>query len=155
MEIKYPGVEADWSSTDKVIVNCIREHLGSGKRGTKWERIGGDLSEHPTHEDENWSKDDTLEDLLISASGNTVATFTSGYGLRSESVHEYVENELDEAVFNIIIKANSHLSEDDKDILYEDDRLFEWKWEQISDILWEHKKESLGNVLKRHEGADV
>ena len=155
MEIKYPGMEADWSPAYRVITDCIKEHLGNNKRGTEWSRREGDLSEYPTYEEESWSKDDTLEDLLISASGNTVATFVSGSGLRSESVYEYVENELDEAVFNIIIKANTHLSEDDKDILYEDNRLFEWKWEQVRDILWEHKKESLGNVLKIFEKEDA
>ena len=155
MEIKYPGMEADWSPAYRVITDCIKKHLGSDKRGTKWERMGGDLSEYPTYEDEDWSKHDTLEDLLDSASGNTVATYMSGSGLRSEPVYDRVYKEVDEAIANIIRKANSHLPEDTLETLFENDRVWEWKNDQTRELLEEYKKESLGHFLEIFEKEDA
>tara|TARA_Y100000814_G_scaffold284112_1_gene250711 strand:- start:594 stop:1076 length:483 start_codon:yes stop_codon:yes gene_type:complete len=107
-KLKLPSADDDWSSVDAIISKCVLEHLGEQKVfGEFQQRDYHDCSEYPvTQEEEIWTGDDLFIDLMEQCTGNTVATYLSGSGLRSERISEILFEQVDDAVRDIMLVKN-------------------------------------------------
>ena len=135
-KLKLPSADDDWSSVDAIISKCVLEHLGEQKVfGEFQQRDYHDCSEYPvTQEEEVWTGDDLFIDLMEQCTGNTVATYLSGSGLRSERISETILIALHE-------KREWHDKQDDKEKEQVDDAIIAWITQIILDIGNQYKSE--------------
>ena len=116
---RVPTANDDWSQVDGVIHALVSDWLGEIKMLAEPVRRDGDVSlmpksdekyDHETGEYEQpstWCDQDLLSDLMDGCTGNTIATYISGMGLRSEKIGDVLQDKVQDAIEDLFLEVNS------------------------------------------------
>ncbi|HEY9844470.1 MAG: hypothetical protein ACAI44_02635 [Candidatus Sericytochromatia bacterium] len=120
----------------------------------------GDCSDHPVSSGQPFRPADypTVGDFLEEASGQTRATFVSGYGLSADTLADEAQEELETAFFYLLqALAVEHLAIDPEDAWElpspADDLVAQWQMEWTWQSLQRLQAVSLSWMLKTHKAA--
>jgi len=115
--------------------------------------LGYDCSDYPTPSHQPYQVEDyvTVGDFLQEATGQTVATHLSGYGLYAETLEDWVTREIDSELFELLktmaleyLSVEDELDSEAEDILAEN--VMEWGCQSLEQL----KPVSLSWMLKSH-----
>ena len=116
---RVPTANDDWSQVDGVIHALVSDWLGEIKMLAEPVRRDGDVSLMPTSDEKydeetgeyeqpsTWCGQDLLSDLMDGCTGNTIATYISGMGLRSEKIGDVLQDKVQDAIEDLFLEVNS------------------------------------------------
>lgn len=115
--------------------------------------LGYDCSDYPTHTHQPYREEDyeTVGDFLQEATGQTIATYLSGYGFHAETLEEWVTSEIDSELFELLkTMALEYLNVEDELDSEAEDTVVEHVMEWVEPSLEQLKQVSLSWMLKAH-----
>ncbi len=136
---RLPTPDDNWSQVYDVIYEVINEWLGQTKMLAEPVHGDGDISLLPTsdetynhetgeyQEPSKWSEEDKFWELMDGCTGNTIATYISGMGLRSEKIGDVLQDRVQNSIENLFLEINS----------IDDSKAIEFDFDPYSDDLRE------------------
>ena len=159
---KLPTVNDDWSQVNGVIHALVNDWLGKPKMLAEPVRRDGDVSLMPVSDEgfneetgeykepSIWLEEDEFCELMDGCTGNTIATYISGMGLRSEKIGDVLQDKVQDAVTDLFLKLNS--IKDEEDINLEYDSVSDDLREMAYDMLDDMRNYTLKSVLNEMKG---
>ena len=159
---RLPTPKDDWSQVYTVIHTLVNDWLGKTKMLAEPVRRDGDVSLMPRSDEKydertgdykkpsTWCDQDLLSDLMDGSTGNTIATYISGMGLRSEKIGDVLQDKVQDAIEDLFLEVNSVDASERSNFdfeLYHDDLR-----EMAYDVLDDMKNYTLESVINETKG---
>lgn len=157
---KLPTVNDDWSQVNGVIHALVNDWLGKPKMLAEPVRRDGDVSLMPVSDEKfdeetgeykepsTWSADDKFWELMDGCTGNTIATYISGMGLRSEKIGDVLQDKVQDSIEDLFMDINSIDASMPRDFEPYGDDLREMAYDMLDDM----RNYTLKSVLKEMKG---
>jgi len=154
---RLPQPDDDWSQTYEVIQKTVNDWLGETKMLAEPVERDGDVSLLPTSDESyndetgeftppsTWNEKDTFSDLMEGCTGNTIATYVSGMGLRSETIGDVLQERVLHCIEHLFLKINS--IDDDEAFNFDFDPYEQNLREMAQDLLDEMNNLTLKSVI--------
>ncbi len=156
--MRMPTPDDNWSKVYEVIHETVNDWIGETKISAEPVRRGGDVSLMPTSDEmydpetgdyvepSTWDENDTFGELIVDGyTGNTIATYTSGMGFRSEGIREVLQDKVQDSIENLFLEINSIDSSRAVDFDFEP--YLDDLYEMTVDVLYELTDLTLKSVL--------